>query len=161
MRNVALPKFRNHGEGQIGNGHKENRMRSVGVLIFVIMASAIAACGTTDSAMRDAGQSEAYVQGFHDGRHSGMREAGNRYEHFIKDAERFSSDVEYRSGWLAGEEEGKRLQANAVAVGNAAAGAYEAAEIQKEVDKQTDFDGIAEDAVKGVDPADLENLQKQ
>jgi hypothetical protein len=37
----------------------------------------LVACGTTDSTMRQAGHNEAYVQGFHDGRHSGMQEAGN------------------------------------------------------------------------------------
>ena len=46
-------------------------------------------CATSDSALRESGHVEAYLQGFHDGRHSGMREAGNYFEHIVKDAERF------------------------------------------------------------------------
>jgi hypothetical protein len=88
-----------------------------------------------------------------------MSEEGNNWEHYFRDEQNFASDAEYRSGWLAGEIEGKRLQNQAMAIGNAAAGAYENLEIQKEVDKQRDFEKIAEDAVKGVDTSNLESLQ--
>lgn len=43
----------------------------------------LTACGTTDSTLREQGRSEAYVTGLHDGRHSGMQEAGNEFEHYI------------------------------------------------------------------------------
>ena len=47
---------------------------------------------------------------------------GSSYEHFIKDEARFAKDPGFKSGWLAGEVEGKSLQDQAVAMGNAAAG---------------------------------------
>ena len=68
--------------------------------------------------------------------------------------------TEYHAGWLAGEAEGKRLQAQAVAIGRAAAGAYQAVEIEKEVEDATDFDQIAKDAVEDVDTSALEDLEK-
>ena len=86
----------------------------------------VASCGTTDSTIRDQGHSEAYLQGFHDGRHSGMKEAGNTWEHYVRDHERFAGDGEYRDGWLAGEVEGKHLQEQAKTMGDAMAGTYTA-----------------------------------
>ena len=56
--------------------------RWIPVLLLSLLATA---CGTTDSSLKDQGKSEAYVTGFHDGRHSGMREAGNEWEHYIRD----------------------------------------------------------------------------
>jgi predicted small secreted protein len=135
-------------------------MKLLAALFFVVMSLLLAACGTTDGALKDQGQSESYIQGFHDGRHSGMKEEGNNFEHYIKDEARFSSDREYESGWLAGELEGKALQDQAVAVGNAAAGAYSSSEIDKEVSKSTDYDKAARDAVKGVDTTGMEDLGK-
>lgn len=70
----------------------------------------LAACGTTDSELRQSGYSASYIQGFHDGRHSGMQEAGNDYEDYIKDQLRFDNDADYQRGWLAGEAEGQQLQ---------------------------------------------------
>jgi len=134
-------------------------MRILKIVLLTVTAAAFASCGTTDNALREAGHSESYVQGFHDGRHSGMSEEGNSWEHYIRDEESFASDAEYRSGWLTGEMEGTQLQDQAAAFGNAAAGAYQNLEIQKEVEKQTNFEGIAEDAVKGVDTSGLESLQ--
>ena len=127
--------------------------------ILIILTVILTGCGTSDSALRDAGFSEAYVQGFHDGRHSGMSEEGNPYEHYIRDERRFTDDSAYRDGWLAGEIEGEKLQANATTIGNTAAGAFEALQIQKEVDRQTDFEGIARDAVKGVSTENLKDLE--
>lgn len=89
-----------------------------------------------------------------------MREEGNQFEHYIRDEDRFASDEEYAAGWIAGEAEGKRLQDQALAVGNVATGVYQGRQIQREVDKQTDYEGIAQDAVKGVDAAELESLQQ-
>ena len=133
------------------------RILSVLTIVAMVMLSA---CGTTDAALLKQGASESYIQGFHDGRHSGMSEEGNRYEHYIKDASRFDADEDYRRGWEAGETEGKQLQDQAMAVGEAAAGAYSGVKIGKEVDRHTDADGIARDAIKGVDTTDLKNLGK-
>lgn len=135
-------------------------MRFLGAVFFVITSLLLVACGTTDEALRDQGQSESYILGFHDGRHSGMKEEGNDYEHYIKDEARFNSDLEYEAGWLAGEREGEALQDQAVAVGNAAAGAYSSSEIDKEVGKSTDYDKAARDAVKGVDTTGMDKLGK-
>jgi hypothetical protein len=129
--------------------------------LFLIATSLfLSACGTTDGSLRNEGRGESYIQGFHDGRHSGMKEEGNPYEHFIKDEARFRDDTGYRSGWMAGEVEGNSLQDQAVAVGNAAAGAYSSSQISKEAGKSTDFDKTAKDAVKGVDTTGMENLRK-
>ncbi len=118
----------------------------------------LSGCGTTDGALQEQGRSQSYITGFHDGRHSGLAEAGNHYEHYIKDTERFDSDADYKAGWLAGEAEGKKLQAQAVAIGNAAAGAYSAEKIGEEIDAN-DPDKVAEDALKGVDTESLKVLE--
>lgn len=127
--------------------------------VVILSTLLIAGCGTTDTALQEQGRSQSYITGFHDGRHSGLREAGNNYEHFIKDTERFVSDADYKAGWLAGEAEGKKLQTQANAAGNAAAGAYSGYRVGKEVDKN-DPDKIARDAVKGVDTDALKSLEK-
>ncbi|MEP0203202.1 MAG: hypothetical protein ABJ084_02565 [Halioglobus sp.] len=119
----------------------------------------LSACGTTDATLQQQGHSQSYITGFHDGRHSGMKEEGNNYETYIKDTARFESDTDYREGWLAGEAEGRVLQDQAVAAGNAAAGAYSAHQIGKEIDKN-DPDKIAKDAVKGIDTDSLKSLEK-
>lgn len=134
-------------------------MRIFSIALITVMFGFLAGCGTTDSALIDSGHSETYIQGFHDGRHSGMREAGNNFEHYIRDEDRFGSDSDYRAGWLSGEIEGKQLQAQADAIGRTASGAYQAVEIEKEVDKSTDYDQFAKDAVKGVDTSSLNGLE--
>ncbi|MEZ9203910.1 hypothetical protein AB4151_16180, partial [Vibrio splendidus] len=53
------------------------------VILFVLISSG---CGTSDSALIDSGHNESYIQGFHDGRHSGMQETGNSFEDYIKEA---------------------------------------------------------------------------
>lgn len=126
---------------------------------LVITVLLMAGCGTTDGTLQAQGRSQSYITGFHDGRHSGLSEAGNHYEHYIKDIERFDTDADYKAGWLAGEAEGKKLQAQAQTVGNAAAGAYAGQQIGKEIDKN-DPDKIARDAVKGVDTDALKSLEK-
>jgi hypothetical protein len=114
---------------------------------------ALTGCGTSDGALRDQGRSESYILGFHDGRHSGMKEAGNYLEHMVKDVHRFEEDVEYRSGWLAGEAEGKRMQEQA----NAAASSYNAG---KAADKAGPHPHDAmEKAMKGVDTEQLKALK--
>ena len=118
-------------------------------------------CQTSDSTLHDQGRSDAYVQGFHDGRHSGMQEAGNSWEHYLRDHDRFAADSEYKAGWLAGEAEGKRLQEQATAVGEAAADGYSGYQINKEAKKATaDPEKIAKEAMKGVNADDLKALEK-
>jgi len=127
------------------------------ILLLILFLSA---CGTTDSTLRKQGHNDAYVIGFHDGRHSGMREAGNHFEHFVQDRERYDTNDEYREGWLKGEEEGKRIQAQADAVGNAAAIgiAVDAAKTS------SGHSGMGEEAMekatRNVDTSVLENLGK-
>lgn len=134
-------------------------MINLRILCVFALSVFLSACGTTDATLQQQGHNQSYITGFHDGRHSGMKEAGNTYENYIKDIKRFESDAEYRNGWLAGEAEGKKLQAQADAVGNAAAGAYSARQIGNEVDKQ-DPDKVAKDAVKGLDTDALKSLEK-
>ncbi|PMM54068.1 hypothetical protein BCT51_12585 [Vibrio lentus] len=95
----------------------------------------------------------AYVQGFHDGRHSGMQEAGNNFETFIKDQKRFESDTDYKQGWIAGESEGKRLQDEATSFGNGVAGSY------SPKPEATNPDDVAKEALKGVDTSGLKSLE--
>ena len=133
-------------------------LRKILVLSFALLVSA---CQTTDGTMRDQGHNEVYVQGFHDGRHSGMKEAGNNWEHYIRDHERFDSDTEYKAGWMAGEIEGKHLQEQAQSIGEAAGGAYTGYRISEEADKAKPHPhDIAKDAMKGVDTKELEALGK-
>lgn len=114
-------------------------------------------CATSDSTLREHGHSESYIQGYHDGRHSGMAEAGNYLEHVVKNSQRYANDAEYRAGWLAGEAEGKQMQEEA----NSAAGAYTDSQIKKEYKKSHDYDAIGRDAMKGVDTKSLEPLYKK
>ena len=132
----------------------------VALVVALVLALSLAACGTTDSQLLQEGHNPAYVQGFHDGRHSGMQEAGNRYETYIRDHERFENDGDYRDGWLAGESEGRRLQEQAVKFGNIAAGAYQTERVMKEADKAGDVDRAAREAVRGVDTTELDSLGK-
>jgi len=129
-------------------------------LVMIFLSIILVSCGTTDGALKEQGKTDAYIQGFHDGRHSGMQEEGNHYEQFIQDEARFISDPEYKSGWLAGEAEGKALQDQAATIGNAAAGAYSGSQISKEARKSTDMDKVARDAVKGVDTTGMDSLGK-
>ncbi len=132
------------------------RMRDRILPLIIGMTLFSTGCATSDSTLRGQGQSESYVQGFHDGRHSGMAEAGNFLEHVVKNSQRYANDAEYRAGWLAGEAEGKQMQREA----NAAAGAYTGSQIKNEYKKSQDYDAVGRDAVKGVDPKSLEPLSK-
>ena len=124
---------------------------------IILITLFLTGCATSDSTLREHGHSESYIQGFHDGRHSGMAEAGNYLEHVVKNSQRYANDAEYRAGWLAGEAEGKQMQAEA----NAAAGAYTGSQINKEYKKSHDYDAIGRDATKGVNPKSLEPLYKK
>lgn len=124
--------------------------RFVLVLLFVIISSG---CGTSDSALIESGHNESYIQGFHDGRHSGMQEAGNDFENYMKDEKRFDSDTDYKQGWLAGELEGKKLQDEATSIGKGIAGSY------PQKTDSTNTDDMAKDALKGIDTSGLENLE--
>jgi len=128
--------------------------------LLVISTVLFHGCGTTDSQLLEQGHTASFVQGFHDGRHSGMQVAGNEFEHYIRDHDRFESDQEYENGWIEGEAEGIRLQQRAMEVGNIAAGAYQGHQIGKEVDKQTDPDSAARKAVRNVDTSGLDSLSE-
>ena len=126
-------------------------------LAILLLALASAGCETTDSALHDAGKSEAYITGFHDGRHSGMKEAGNYLEHMVKDAKRFETDTDYREGWLAGEQEGIRMQNQA----NAAVGSAAGYQIAKDADKsvEQDIKKAGKSATENVDTGSLKGLK--
>lgn len=127
----------------------------------VLLVLLLAACQTSDTALREQGNSEAYIIGFHDGRHSGLKEAGNHWEHYIRDEARFASDADYRAGWLAGEVEGKKLQAQATSVGEAIGGGNTGYRVGQEADKAGPHpEKAAQDAMKGVDTESLKALEK-
>ncbi len=128
------------------------------ILIVISLLLAVTACGTTDSTLQAQGHNDAYIIGFHDGRHSGMREAGNDFEHYVRDQSRYDSDAEYRSGWLAGEEEGRRIQAQAEAVGNAAAAGVSSGSSGHYGTSKKDVEKAARKATRNVDTSELEVL---
>jgi len=124
--------------------------------LLLLSLGVLAGCGTTDTAMREQGRSESYVLGFHDGRHSGMKEEGNVFEQFIRDQSSFENNPEYRDGWLAGEKEGQKLQYEA----NIASAAYSDYQAGKAYDRSNNIDKIANDAIKDIDTSDLNELKK-
>jgi hypothetical protein len=131
------------------NGRSLAMAWSLSLLIIVL-----GGCSTSDSALREQGRGESYITGFHDGRHSGMKEAGNYLEHIVKDTQRFKDDTDYQAGWLAGEVEGIRIQQQA----NAASNSYNAG---KAADKAGPHPHDAmKDAMKGVNTDDLKVLEK-
>lgn len=132
----------------------------VKIILAGVLALMLTACGTSDGALREQGHSAGYVQGFHDGRHSGMSEEGNAFEHYIRDSSRFETDADYREGWLAGELEGKRLEEQATAVGSAVGSGYTGYRVGEEAHKATDADAIARDAIKHSDTSQIKNLEK-
>jgi len=89
-----------------------------------------------------------------------MKQEGNQYEQFIRDEKRFDGDAGYREGWVAGQEEGKRLQVEAASIGNAIGNAYSGAQGNNEVKRNRDFDSIARDAVNDVDTSGMDQLGK-
>ncbi|MBW8189839.1 hypothetical protein K0504_02230 [Neiella marina] len=115
------------------------------IVCIVLIAFSLIACGTTDSELTSKGASHDYILGFHDGRHSGIKEAGNHWDHYVRDEQKFSNNKDYRDGWLAGEAEGKELQKQAVTVGVAAAVASEAISVKGEM---VDLDKVAQEAAK-------------
>lgn len=119
-----------------------------------LLIAFITACGTSDSSLRDSGHNESYIQGFHDGRHSGLQEAGNEFEHYIRDETRFNTDADYKAGWLAGEGEGKKLQAQATSVGGSVGNA-----MSSQSSKPTDPEKVAKEVLEHTDTSQLKNLK--
>lgn len=128
-----------------------------GILVLLV-ASVLTACETSDATLQDQGRSHSYILGFHDGRHSGISEAGNPFDHYIRDEDRFAHNDEYKHGWLAGETEGKKLQAQAASAGAVLGAATAASNVNKEVKKNQDVDKIGKDALKDTDTSTLKNL---
>jgi hypothetical protein len=133
------------------------RIRLVGWSMMLLLGLSSAGCETTDTALTDAGKNEAYITGFHDGRHSGMKEAGNYLEHMVKDAQRFETDSDYREGWLAGEKEGIRIQNQA----NAAVGTAAGYQIAKDAEKSSEHDikKAGREATENIDTESLKVLK--
>jgi hypothetical protein len=127
---------------------------ATGVALLTLLL--VTGCGTTDSQMQQQGHSQAYIMGFHDGRHSGMKEEGNDFEHYIRDESRYTADLDYQSGWNAGEVEGKKLQDQTTAVGTAAA----TNSINKEAQKQNDPERAAKQVLKNTDTSGLGALEQ-
>ena len=135
---------------------RNNRFSIVLIASVLLFSCLLTACATSDKSLHQSGKSESYIAGFHDGRHSGMEEAGNYLEHTVKDINRFEKDREYRSGWLAGEAEGIRIQQEA----NAIAGAAGTANIMNEAQKyEPDAKAISRKAMKDLDTSTLKNLE--
>lgn len=144
------------GNHQSGDNMKNNLSTAMATCIC-FLAMMLVGCVTSDSTLQDQGRSESYITGFHDGRHSGMKEAGNNFEHIVKDNQRFEDDAEYQAGWLAGEAEGIRIQGQA----NAASGSYGAYSAGKAAQKAGAHPHDAmKKATKGINTGDLKALEK-
>jgi hypothetical protein len=136
------------------NGKRMAPMRATNIALLLLIF--LSACATSDSTLRTAGKSEAYITGFHDGRHSGMKEAGNYLEHIVKDVRRFEEDTEYREGWIAGEAEGVRMQNDA----NIAVGTAGSKQTAKEIEKsKPDSKAIGRDVMKDTDTSNFKYLK--
>lgn len=131
-----------------------NTLSAAKTVSICLLTLVLSACGTTDGSLREQGRSESYIAGFHDGRHSGMKEAGNYLEHIVKDTQRFKEDADYESGWLAGEAEGKRIQEQS----DAAVNSYNARKIADQAAPNPE--DAAKEAMKGVDTDALKALEK-
>ncbi|WP_205619473.1 hypothetical protein [Ferrimonas senticii] len=129
-------------------------MKRLNSVIALLLLMWVAGCGTSDDSLRQQGHNEAYIQGFHDGRHSGMKRAGNNFEHYLRDEQRFNNDRQYQQGWQAGEQEGIRLQQQAKAIGTGAAAAMPTTN-----SSSVDPDAIADEVLKEVDTSTLKGLQ--
>lgn len=133
------------------------RLNTLSTVVFVVLALFLAGCQTSDATLMESGKGEVYITGFHDGRHSGMKEAGNYLEHMVKDTQKFEESADYRAGWLAGEKEGIKIQEQS----NAAVGGAAAYQISKDADKSIDHDinKAVKSATKGIDPDSLKGLK--
>jgi len=135
-------------------------IKSLGCVYVFIVAffSLLSGCATSDATLRESGHNEAYIQGFHDGRHSGMNEAGNFLERMVKDTQKFADNPDYRAGWHAGEAEGIRMQQEA----NSASGGYSNDNVRKEIKKsQPNANAIGRDVMKDVDPSTFDSHNKK
>ena len=131
--------------------------------LFLSAAIAIlsVSCATSDSSLREQGRSDAYVVGYHDDFASSTGAVPALDWFCFVFHESAPALVDYRQGWLDGEVEGKKIQAQAEAVGNAAAGSYSGYRLDKEVEKtRPDAEKIAKDAMKDVDTDALKALEK-
>ncbi|WP_156042719.1 hypothetical protein [Marinobacterium lacunae] len=79
------------------------------LLVALCVPAFVSGCASSSMVGRTI-SSDSYATGFHDGRHSGLKRAGNVSEVMIKDLTRFAEDKDYRDGWLSGEQEGIRIQ---------------------------------------------------
>ncbi len=134
-----------------------SRIWIVRCLAAVFLLLVLAGCQTSDATLRESGKSEAYITGFHDGRHSGMKEAGNYLEHMVKDAKRFEEDADYREGWLAGEQEGIEIQRQS----NAAVGSAAGYKISQDAEKSSkhDINKAIKSGTKDIDTDALKSLE--
>jgi hypothetical protein len=128
-------------------------------ILFICLAF-LTACGTTDKSLVQSGHSQDYIIGFHDGRHSGMQQEGIHFETYIKDADRFENNADYKQGWLDGEAEGRKLSVEAKKVGEAVGDSYSTIRISHEAIKARDAEGIGKDVLKGIDTQELKSLEK-
>ncbi|MCD9485466.1 hypothetical protein GLP25_20100 [Photobacterium phosphoreum] len=82
-----------------------------------------------------------------------MQEGGNSFENYIKDENRYESDADYKQGWLAGELEGQKLQAEATTVSKGITGSY------PKKSETVNLDDVAKEALKGIDTSGIQSLK--
>ena len=135
---------------------RKNHLSALRKLFLASLLPLLLSCSTSDTTLRESGRSDAYIAGFHDGRRSGMNEAGNYLTRPTKDTRRFADDADYWAGWIAGEREGIHMQ-NAANVGVGAAGG---ANVYREAEKaQPNAQAIGNEVMKDVDTSSLKSLE--
>lgn len=77
----------------------------------LLMAVALAACGSIEQTMIERGHPPAYAQGYADGCASGKEAAGGLFAEAEKDVSRYGADELYTEGWDAAFEECRREMA--------------------------------------------------
>lgn len=116
-----------------------------------------AGCATQEQTMLKEGYPPAYAKGFSDGCHSGKQAAGNMFEHFVKDVNRFQSDSQYAQGWHDGYQQCRSEQE---ALDRQTQMGIEQQRLLEEKKHHHHQDDMAAEALKGIDTRGLENLKK-
>jgi hypothetical protein len=78
------------------------------IIAALLMALAVAACGSVRETAIERGFPPAYADGYADGCASGKQAAGGLFADARKDASRYAADDQYAAGWNDGFEQCRR-----------------------------------------------------
>lgn len=127
-------------------------------LLSGLLLMIFSGCVSQTETMVKQGYPLAYAEGFEDGCHSGKKAAGNMFDQFKKDINRFNTDTQYAQGWSDGfrqcesEEEAYQRQYRM------AIEQQKLIEQQKQNERQEEYH-LTNEALKNVDTKTLKNLK--